>query len=139
MEAIFVKTDPAAVTPSRANDFATGFDMTLIKYVKSVGDVYFYSTCIQVRPPFGYYFDLVGRSSISKTGYMLANSIGIIDQDYTGEVIVALRKVNKGADDIQLPIKLVQLVPRKFHEMNFIENTYIPSTARNCGGFGSTG
>jgi len=139
MEATFVKTRPDAVTPSRANEFASGFDMTLIKYVKSVGDVSFYSTGIQVRPPFGYYFDLVGRSSISKTGYMLANAVGIIDQDYTGEVIVALRKVNKDADNIKLPIKLVQLIPRKFHEMKFVENAYISTTDRGIGGFGSTG
>ena len=52
---------------------------------------------------------LVPRSSISKTGYMLANSVGVIDRTYTGNVLVPLIKVDKSMPDLILPARVVQL------------------------------
>jgi hypothetical protein len=37
---------------------------------------------------------------------MLANCIGIIDRTYIGPIIVALRKVDKNAKDIELPCRI---------------------------------
>jgi dUTP pyrophosphatase len=99
-----------------------------------------YATGISVRPPPGFYFDLVARSSLSKTGYMLANGIGIIDRDYTGEILVALRKIDKDAPDLVLPAKIVQLIPRRWYDMIPVEAPAegLPKTDRGDGGFGST-
>ena len=86
----------------------------------------------------GYYFELVPRSSISKTGYSLANNIGIIDQNYRGEIIVALRKNDEKADDLILPCKIAQLIPKQWFNMVFEEDVNITETVRDTGGFGST-
>lgn len=134
----YKKSDSNAVAPSRAHGSDSGYDLSLIKHVKTVNDVQFFSTGIQVEPPHGYYFDLVPRSSISKTGYMLANSTGIIDQNYRGDIIVPLRKVNSEADDIVLPCKLVQLIPRQWIYMSPLESETLDMTARGEDGFGST-
>jgi deoxyuridine 5'-triphosphate nucleotidohydrolase len=132
------KTREDAVAPYRVHGSDSGYDMTLIDVVKTVGDVTFYTTHIQVEPPHGYYFDLVARSSLSKTGYMLANAVGIIDQNYRGDVIVPLRKVNKDAEDMVLPCRCVQLIPRQWYHMELKENTTIANSQRGEGGFGST-
>ena len=134
----FKKTLNDAQVPVRAHGSDSGFDLTLIEKVKTVGDVEFYTTGIQVEPPHGYYFDMVSRSSISKTGYMLANCVGIIDQNYRGDIIVPLRKVDKDAKNIELPVKLVQLIPRQWIHMNATECKSLDITARGEEGFGST-
>lgn len=133
------KTRPDAVLPSRAHPTDSGFDLVLLEPTKTVGDVTFYSTGISIRPPEGMYFDLVARSSLSKTGYMLANGIGIIDRDYTGEILVALRKVDKDAMVLTLPAKVVQLIPRRWYDLIPVEAPEgLPGTDRGDGGFGST-
>lgn len=132
------KSLPNAVIPTRAHGSDSGFDLTLIQCVKRLGEVEFYTTGIQIEPPHGYYFDLVPRSSISKMGYMLANNIGIIDQNYRGDVIVPIRKVDIKAESLKLPIKLAQLIPRQWIHMSAVEVNSLDSTNRGEQGFGST-
>lgn len=107
--------NPLGIPPRRVRPSDTGYDLYMINIHKVIGKVIVYGTGISVQPPGGYYFDLVPHSSIIETGYILANSVGIIDQSYTGEIMVPLLKVDPDAPDIQLPIKLVQLIPRRWH------------------------
>ena len=136
-----VKMHEDAVVPSKAHATDAGYDITVISKIKTVGDVDFFGTGISVKPPAGCYTHIYPRSSISKTGYMLANSVGIIDMDYQGELIVALRKIDKDAPDMELPCKIGQLVPfimcRNF-DMVEVES-FEEATERGAGGFGSTG
>ena len=134
----FIKTRIDAVAPIRAHYSDTGFDITIVDVLKTNKNVTFYSTGIKVQPPHGYYFELVPRSSISKTGYSLANNIGIIDQNYRGEIIVALRKNDELADDLVLPCRIAQLIPKQWFNMDFEEDIQITETLRDTGGFGST-
>ena len=129
-----------AVAPTKNNDSDSGFDVTLLGVEKNVNkNVILCRTGLKVKPPEGYYFDLVPRSSIIKTGYMLANNIGIIDADYRGEILVPLIKVDDTMNDIEFPIRLAQLVPRKIHEMNGVEVSNLDKTERSDKGFGSSG
>jgi dUTP pyrophosphatase len=86
--------------------------------------------------PCSYY--LYARSSIAKTPLMLANSVGIIDSGYRGEIIAAFRhfdfyEYTKGQRLVQIcapnlgPIKIVVL------------DCELDETERGSGGFGSTG
>jgi dUTP pyrophosphatase len=135
----FTRTLDEAVAPQKAHVTDTGYDLCLVKKVKEENGMIMYDTGIAVQPPLGYYFELVGRSSISKTGYIVANSIGIIDASYTGSLKVALIKVNKDAPDIELPARLVQLIPRQLIHMDVIEVKDLSETQRGDGGFGSSG
>lgn len=139
LEFRFNKTRKDAIAPSKVRASDAGYDLTLLEKVKSFGDVDLYDTGIKVKPTYGWYFDLVPRSSISKTGYMLANSIGVIDRTYVGNILVALRKVDSTAPDLELPIKLVQLIPRPITHFQVIEVDSLDETTRGDGGFGSTG
>jgi len=134
----WTKTDQAALPPTKEKISDAGYDITIIKEIKTIGDVTFYDTGIKVQPDFGYYFDLVPRSSISKTGYMLANNVGIIDRAYRGPIIVALRKVDHYTEDLKLPCKIAQIIPRHIVHLQPIEVDQLDETARGEGGFGST-
>jgi len=134
-----LKTRDDAVLPNKSNANDSGFDLTLLGKYKDIGKVTLFHTGIKVRPPFGFYFDLVPRSSIIKSGYILANSLGIIDQEYRGEIFVPLIKIDPDVPDLELPCRLVQLIPRKFYSMNVEEVTTLDTTVRNDCGFGSTG
>jgi dUTP pyrophosphatase len=69
---------------------------------------------------------------------MLANSVGIIDPDYRGNLLIALKKVNVNSPDLELPFTKCQLVLRKVEDY-LIEEVYkIDNTERGEGGFGST-
>lgn len=134
----FNKARSDAVLPSISDIHASGIDLHIIEKVKEfTSDVSLYTTGIKVQPPEGYYFILVGRSSISKSGYSLANGIGIIDENYVGEILVPLRKHTN--EELVLPNRLVQLVLLPKINCEFTAVDSFEDTERGTGGFGSTG
>ena len=135
----YMKERPDAIAPTKAHVTDSGFDLWLVNKISENNGVMMYDTGIAVQPPHGFYFDLVGRSSISGTGHMLANNIGIIDQGYQGTIKVALVKTSPDVPDLQLPSKIVQLIPRLWHHMIPVETAQFGATSlRGAGGFGST-
>lgn len=134
----FIRTRPDAIAPGKEHISDSGFDLSILEKIKTVGDVEFFDTGLKIKPQFGIYFDMVPRSSLSKTGYMLANSVGVIDRTYTNNVIVALRKVNKEAPEMKLPFRAVQIIPRPVIHVQWNEVKKFDATHRGDGGFGST-
>lgn len=133
------KSDSRAVEPYKVRVSDSGFDLSLISIIKDFGKVVLYGTGIKIKPDFGWYFDLIPRSSLFKSGYMMANSIGVIDCSYLGEIVVPLLKYDENADDLVLPYRAVQLVPRPIAHMQMIRCEKFEATDRGEGGFGSTG
>lgn len=135
------KISPDAVVPSKAHPCDTGFDITLIRVVNPNHgpNVVLYGTGLVVRPPDGYYLDLVARSSLSKTGWGVANSVGIIDAQYRGELCFCLTKLSNDAKPLELPIRAGQLIVRELHLVDVEEVDELSSTMRGAGGFGSSG
>jgi dUTP pyrophosphatase len=113
------KCDPDAVIPTKAHPSDTGYDLTLIRVSKDMSrggqTIIMFDTGIAVCPPDGYYTEVVPRSSLSKTGYMLANSVGIIDQSYRGSIKVVLTG-DETLHYLQPPFKGFQLILRKLEE-----------------------
>ena len=129
-----------AIIPSKNNASDIGYDLTIIKTHKRISDnIIMYDTGIQVKPQYGYYFEIVPRSSLSKSGYILANSIGIIDPSYSGNLYIVLIKIDDTLADLELPFKCCQLLLRRsiHYELHETENNLIKTT-RGSGGFGST-
>lgn len=136
----YVKLNESAVAPSKVRASDAGYDLTLIRKIKQSGDVTFYGTGLAMMPPDGYYLQLVPRSSISKTDYILANNIGIIDPTYRGEIIVALRKVSGDPNaELELPCRMVQVIPAPINHFDISLVDNLVNTSRDSGGFGSTG
>jgi len=138
----FFKDDPEANIPTKERASDVGYDLTIIKKVKDIGSkTALYDTGIIVAPDFGYYTKIVPRSSIIKSGYMLTNSIGIIDGTYRGHLMICLTKIDETMPDLILPFKCCQLIlDRSLHYI--MEDTGTISelgcTNRGEGGFGST-
>lgn len=137
------KDDPSsfvAPLPSRALPSDSGLDVVLTELHSSpTPRLLLYRTGLRVAPDPGVYVELVARSSLSKTGHMLANSVGIIDNQYRGEILVALYKFDPVAPPLQLPLRACQLIPRLLVDVNTIDVIQLSETKRGEGGFGSTG
>jgi len=85
------------------------------------------------------HFWLVPRSSIYKTGLMMANSVGVIDKSYRGELKAPVWSMT-GETKVQYGDRLFQIVAP---DMGWIRHVRVvdalPNTVRGQGGFGSSG
>lgn len=133
------RLDPSAVLPAKVRVSDSGYDLVLIAERKRVGRVVLYGTGLAVEPPTGWYFDVVARSSLIKTGYLVANSVGVIDRAYRGEILVPLLKVDAESPDLPLPARAVQLVPRPIVHFAVEDSQTLSTTERGALGFGSSG
>ena len=148
---IFLK-DPNSVLPTTANNKDVGLDLIVIKKYKTLrkgvqindsfhnlGETILYDTGIICVPEEGYYTEIVPRSSLSKTGWILSNSLGVIDPEYRGTLLIALTRIDPSAPEIKLPFCKCQLIVRKKENIQLETVNVINSTSRGSGGFGSTG
>lgn len=134
------KISEHAVLPRKGHDSDAGFDVVGTHAIETRNGVTYIGTGLRVQPPDGCFLALFPRSSVSKTQYMLANGVGVIDPDYRGELIVAMRHV--GSEDPpppwELPQRIAQLVALPIVPAIVVEAD-LGNTERGCGGFGSTG
>ena len=97
--------------------------------------------CRMMRDGVDVSYYLYPRSSMAKTRLRLANSVGIIDAGYRGEIITAL-DVMADSYEVTRHQRLAQicsptLEPIRLVLVDTIED--LGFTARGAGGFGSTG
>jgi len=120
----------------------SGFDLfcpdSLLISPRSTGTIDFK---IQCSPNFqkvsGYY--LYPRSSISKTPLMMANSVGIIDATYRGNIMAKVFNTSDVPYQINRGDRLFQICMPTLEpcEVSFVNA--LDATERGAGGFGSTG
>lgn len=168
MKVLLKKLDERAVIPSKRHDSDFCYDMTAISEEEVVSDVWCYGTglsfeiqrgreCLCKKYSGGIYhgnsanfisfgdsdmnlsIDIRARSSIWKTGMVLCNSVGTVDEDYRGEVKFYFYHVNKGLPRYKVGDRIGQLkigftLPVEFEVTDSLEDT-----ERGVDGFGSTG
>lgn len=85
-------------------------------------------------------FWLLPRSSISKTPLRLANSMGLIDADYRGDLIAALENTSDEPYTVIKGTRLTQIARADLapFDVRWSATPHV-STERGAGGFGSTG
>ena len=85
------------------------------------------------------HFMLMPRSSIYKSGLVMANSIGVIDKSYRGELKAPVWSI-KGTSNVSYGERLFQIVAP---DMGWIRHVRLveslPETMRGADGFGSSG
>lgn len=88
--------------------------------------------------PQGYY--LYPRSSLAKTSLRLANSVGIIDYSYRGELIACVDNISDDIVTISQKdmVKLFQVCSPDLTPLSFELVDSLDMTARGEGGYGST-
>lgn len=83
---------------------------------------------------------ILPRSGLGhKHGIVLGNSVGLIDSDYQGQLMISCFNRGKGAFEIKPGDRIAQLVivPIIQAEFELVED--FAKTQRSTGGFGSTG
>ena len=146
LEVKIKKLHKDAVIPKYETFGSVGMDLTAVsKEYDKHGNVVL-GTGLAIQIPEGYYADLRPRSSISKYDLVLANSVGTIDSDYRGELILKFKPsvyfgVNRGDDDgvmYKVGDRIAQLVILPYPKVSFVEVDELSDTERGTGGFGST-
>ena len=151
------KLNNNSVIPVKAHLTDAGFDMIATRReIDDEGNIV-YGTGLAIEIPDGYVGLLFPRSSVSKKDIILANSVGVIDSGYRGEVIFKfkpIQQVNKslstnpnwhynhrmtGGTDYQVGDRIGQLIIIPIPDIELVETNELPDSQRGEGGFGSTG
>lgn len=135
------KLDPQAVIPTYATNGSAGLDLTAIsvEYKKDI-DCFVYHTGLALEIPKGYVGLLFPRSSNRKTEAYLTNSVGVIDSDYRGDIMISYKNRDFGGImPYQLGDKVAQLIIVPYPTITFNEVFSLSETVRGEGGHGSTG
>ena len=83
--------------------------------------------------------DLRPRSSVWKTGMVLSNSTGTIDEPYTGEVSAIFYHLFPDMPIYKVGERIGQIKIGTTFPIHFVEVDELNQTMRGAGGFGSTG
>lgn len=130
---------PEAVLPQRARQGDAGVDLVAIEYRRDYDlDMDIYSTGISVEIPEGHVGLLFPRSSVFRKDQMLANSVGVIDAGYRGEIKFMFRPTG-GTRRYQVGERVGQLVIVPILLLDVEEVDQLSDSERGEGGFGSTG
>lgn len=97
-------------------------------------------TGLRMAPPEGFYVGVYARSGLSsKEGLRPANCVGVIDEDYRGEYLVAVHNDSEVTRSVRHGDRIAQILLQKRYDMDFEEVDELDTTGRGVGGFGSTG
>lgn len=139
----FVKLKPDAKVPTKGSVCAAGYDLCActggITTIPPHGTAKI-GTGLAIQPPAGYWGAILARSGLAtKQGLRPANCLGMCDEDYTGEYIVALHNDTNMEQTIHHGDRIAQLTFIPYLNVNFEEAESLDETERGSGGFGSTG
>ena len=89
------------------------------------------------QPPEGYMLQILQRSGLASKGLIPLG--GILDEDYTGEVIVIMLNTTDDYLYINNGDRIAQMAIRSYYQGEFEEVDKLDETERGDGAFGSTG
>ncbi len=104
------------------------------------GETAFIPTGIALEVPLGCAGLIYARSGMAcKRGLAPANKVGVVDSDYRGEIIVALHNHGNVSQTVENGERVAQFVITPVLTPAYEAVKELSDTARNQGGFGSTG
>ena len=133
-----------AKVPTRGTQGSAGLDLCACidePITLNCGDTAVIPTGIAIALPSADYGAFVfPRSGIAvKHGIGLLNSVGVVDSDYRGEVMVGVINQKREAYTIEPGERIAQMVIMPVSMMPVEEVSELNETDRGDGGFGSTG
>lgn len=133
----YKKTHKNAVDPVRGNATDAGYDLTATSKETKNGFIQ-YGTGIHFEIPEGMVGLIYPRSSITKKGLMLKNSVGIIDAGYRGEVMFRFHELDN-RNIYEVGDRVGQIIFQELPKILMKEVDELSDSERGEGGFGSTG
>ena len=137
------KLNPNAIIPTRGSEYAAGYDLYACSEIAI--DIAPHSTVkvgtgLAIEIPHGYFGAIFARSGLAtKRGLRPANCVGVCDEDYRGEYIVALHNDTDEFMSIEPHERIAQLIVMPYLSVEFNEVSELSDTERGSDGFGSTG
>ena len=129
-----------AQLPTRGSKDAAGLDLYCPFHIKVPADSQKKIPLgLAVEIPKGYMGLLVPRSSMSKTPLRCANSVGVIDADYRGELSIEFENISCKDYEISRGDRIAQLIITPYLNVDVEEAQTLSETERGDGGYGSTG
>lgn len=133
------KLSPDAKIPRYAKKGDACMDLysvshTIDNYGNEVHD-----TGIAMEIPEGHVGLVFPRSSISKTGHTLRNSVGVIDSGYRGSIMLKFAATSPRGQNYLAGDRVGQIMILPYPEIEYVETNHLSDTDRGSGGFGSTG
>jgi dUTP pyrophosphatase len=128
--------------PVKGSTGAAGWDLlTAYQQVIPPHQMVLVRTNLVFEIPVGFVGKIYPRSSTAKTPLRLANSVGIIDSDYRGEIMFAYENIGDEPYTIHIGDKIGQILFERIQylQFDFVDRRDLTSTTRGEGGFGSTG
>lgn len=135
------KIKEQAVLPKYAYEHDSCFDLTAVdmNIVQEEDYGYIeYGTGLVIQIPEGYTGLIFPRSSVSKTGLILSNSVGVIDCGYLGEIKFRFKYI-AGTKYYSVGDRIGQMMILPIPKIEFEEVQEFEATERGDGGFGSSG
>ncbi len=127
--------------PSYANEYAAGLDIrSNTDVIIRAGEAADVETRLAVEIPRGHFGMIVPRSGLGfKYQITLINDVGVIDEDYRGNI--GLRLINEGKNDYHIGKgdKVAQMVIIPYKQVSITYVDKLNETNRGTGGFGHTG
>lgn len=88
----------------------------------------------------GYVALILPRSGLGSKGLMLGNTVGVIDADYQGELMLNLFNSSRYPIEIEPMMRVAQLLIASIVRADWqVVESFDQATERGAGGFGSTG
>lgn len=136
--------NPDAKAPKQGSKGDAGYDLTLVEdVVLQPGEKLQVSTGISIQVPENCGGFIIPRSSTGKLDIRLANTVGLIDPAYRGEIMLLLK--NTGTEIQRLPantrvcqLVIIPVIHPTFYTFEGTEDEWF-NTSRGTGSFGSTG
>ena len=117
-----------------------GLDLYVLEDITfKPGETKFIKLGISCEPEDGFAYYLFPRSSIAKTPLRMANSIGLIDGGYRGEIMAACDNIKNFEYIAKKGERLFQIVAADNSSIEYELKKDLSETSRGSGGFGSTG
>lgn len=142
MNVLIQRLDPELPLPARAHPGDAGLDL----YAREdatlrPGERILLPTGIAIALPDGFAAFVHPRSGLAvKKGVGVVNGPGTIDAGYRGEIKVALINLDPAEEiTFQRGDRIAQLVIHELPRVDLVEVDRLPGSARDAGGFGSTG
>ena len=137
------KLSDAAITPRYATPGSACFDLHAVHNgVVPAGKSMAFATDLAFEVPDGWVMKLYSRSGHGfRHGVRLANTTGIIDSDYRGEILVPLTcdAESETGYFVAAGDRIAQAMLVQVPQVQLVEVEELSDTARGAGGFGSTG
>jgi len=130
------KLVPEAKVPAYARPGDAGMDVYAVS--KNETDKFVeYGTGLAFEIPSDHVLLVFPRSSVSNTHLQMANSVGVLDSGYRGELKLRFRK--NGPEDYNIGDRVGQIIVLPFPLVEFEETDQLAESSRGEGGFGSSG